>query len=83
MECRSGRSRKGNIIGVEDTGVDLGGGGAGGGHPPPPEIICGFLYSYTKSAESFEKYCQQFTLCYCLAKGVLLRQFDFKIGSRH
>ena len=82
MECRSGRSRKGNIIGVEDTGVDLGG-VLGGGHPPPPEIICGFLHSYTKSAESFEMYCQQFTLCYCLAKGVLLRQFDFKIGSRH
>lgn len=65
--------------------MDIGGGGGvlGGGHPPPPEIICGFLHSYTKSAESFEMYCQQFTLCYCLAKGVLLRQFDFKIGSRH
>ena len=35
--------------------------------------LCSPLYSYTKSAVSFDMYSQQFTLSYCLAKSLLLR----------
>ena len=34
--------------------------------------LCSPLHSYTKTAVSFEMYFQQFTLCYCLVKSLLL-----------
>ena len=35
--------------------------------------LCSPLYSYTKSAVSFDMYSLQFTICYCLVKSLLFR----------
>ena len=40
--------------------------------------LCSPLYSYTKSAVSFDMYSQQFTSCYCLVKAFFF-VFAYKI----
>ena len=49
-------------------------GGCRGCPPHPPFLIIAVqsLYSYTKSAVLLGMYYQQFTLCYCLVKSLLL-----------